>query len=1211
MPAIKDILTRDLGKRIEEVIKLDQADEAAVVSEIDEYVATDSIRDQYRFLLKHLADAPKQLVGDPGVWISGFFGSGKSSFAKNLGYAIGNRTVLGKSSSELFKQRINDPKVTELVSYVNTAIPTEVVMFDVSVDRAVRSGKERMTEIMYSVLLRELGYAEDFDIAELEIELEKEGRLDELMVRCQAKYSTEWRQIRKGAQKLNRASALLHEIDSSTYPSPDTWAKSAKSTDFTVASFVERTYDLCERRRPGKALIFIIDEVGQYVARSVEKIEDLRALVETFGKVGKARVKAKAAIAPVWIVVTAQEKLEEVVAAIDDKRIDSAKLRDRFRHLDLAPTDISQVASRRVLAKTPAGETALKALWAKHEGQLKTAHRLERTTRKTDLDESIFVQFYPYLPHFIDLSIDIVSGIRLQAGAPRHIGGSNRTIIKQAYEMLVSERTKLADRQVGALVTIDKVYELVEGNLSSERQRDIHDIATRIGEEDPWTLRVAKAISLLEFVRDIPRTEINLAALLIDEVGQPSPVAQVKKAIETLQRAKFISNTEEGWKLQTAQEKSWETERRTFAPSQRDRNQILRDSLTGLLGDPKLKSYRYLALRTFTVGSTWAGSPLGDGGQITIALDLADDEADLTARLTKAREDSRQEAHKNDQFWVASRTQEIDDLVASLFASQQMVAKFSRLRSQQKITNAESACLESEQIEVHRLQGRLGEKLRAILEGGHGVFRGVAKDGTALGKNLTEQWKTWLDQNVPDLFRSLPMGAKPHKGTEAEEILKAANLSGLAQLFYAGDQGLNLVIKQGATWVVNAEADIAKEVLDYLKRELEYGEKDSRTGKGVEARFGGFGYGWERGILQVVLAALLRAGAIEVMAGGARFTSCADPQSRQPFTSNTAFRSALFTPTKPLDRKTLTQSVEAYEKLSGGTVDVEKGAIATATHTWAAVESRDLHPILATARANGLSATTEELTSYLSSLGTLAAGSPDEVVKQLSGESHSLQIGHEHFRALKPLMTDETLALLQRARHDNNSLMPLLRQHELHGPVEAPAQVIAETLGSEDLVLAKKQLSAACAAIENAYRDAYAEIHAARLTAFSTALAELRQRTEWDQVPTHQHASLLAGLTARACAHATIPQGAVVCPDCKASIGQIQSDQMALSALVQQVIAKLAELTKKPEQQVKRVRASSLFTATLDSPEAVDTAVNRLRDHLHGLVSAGNAVVVE
>ena len=132
--------------------------------------------------------------------------------------------------------------------------------------------------------------------------------------------------------------------------------------------------------------------------------------------------------------------------------------------------------------------------------------RLERTTRRTEISEDDFVQFYPYPPHYIDLCIGIMSGIRLQPGAPRHYGGSNRTIIKQAYEMLVSDRTAMAQKPIGCLVTLDKVFELVEGNLSNEKRTDIFDIGQRFKgdtEDCGWALRVAKAICLLEFVRDL------------------------------------------------------------------------------------------------------------------------------------------------------------------------------------------------------------------------------------------------------------------------------------------------------------------------------------------------------------------------------------------------------------------------------------------------------------------------------------------------------------------------------------------------------------------------------------------------------------------------------------------------------------------------------------------------------------------------------------
>src|SRR5215472_8846304 len=110
MKTIGDLLTRDLSRKIEEIIQVDQADEHSVHAEISEYVATDSIRDQYHHLFKAIAEAPADPNESVGVWVSGFFGSGKSSFAKNLGYALQNRTVVGSKFTELFKQQIEDSR---------------------------------------------------------------------------------------------------------------------------------------------------------------------------------------------------------------------------------------------------------------------------------------------------------------------------------------------------------------------------------------------------------------------------------------------------------------------------------------------------------------------------------------------------------------------------------------------------------------------------------------------------------------------------------------------------------------------------------------------------------------------------------------------------------------------------------------------------------------------------------------------------------------------------------------------------------------------------------------------------------------------------------------------------------------------------------------------------------------------------------------------
>lgn len=135
MKTIGDLLARDLNRKIVEVIQVDQAAEEDLYAEITEYIATESIRDQYAQLLNAVAEAPADPPDSVGVWISGFFGSGKSSFAKNLGYALQNRPVLGQDFATLFKEQIGDRRVTNLLDSITTRIPTQVVLFEVAKER--------------------------------------------------------------------------------------------------------------------------------------------------------------------------------------------------------------------------------------------------------------------------------------------------------------------------------------------------------------------------------------------------------------------------------------------------------------------------------------------------------------------------------------------------------------------------------------------------------------------------------------------------------------------------------------------------------------------------------------------------------------------------------------------------------------------------------------------------------------------------------------------------------------------------------------------------------------------------------------------------------------------------------------------------------------------------------------------------------------------
>ena len=1219
MPAtIGSLIARDLRKRIEEIIKVDQADEQSVLTEITEYVATERLREHYRALFKAIAEAPAEPHEGVGVWVSGFFGSGKSSFAKNLGYVLANRTLLGKRAADLFNAQLGDPFSSSLIDSINLRIPTEIVMFDVQTDRSSGgAGTISISHYMYRSLLRTLDYAEDFDIAELEQGLESDGRLDEFVKRCEVRFG-DWRKRRKMAQKMNEASAILQEMDPATYPSALAWAQAQgqKRVEVTPKLLVERTFELAARRRPGKAIAFIVDEVGAYVARSAEKIEDLRAVVEQFGKESKNRMKAGKAVGPVWVVVTAQEKLEEVVAAIDSKRVELAKLQDRFHYrIDLAPADIREVATKRVLGKTAEGRKALSELYRQHEGQLNYSLRLTSPAHKSTMSETDFVEFYPYPPHFIDLSIDIMSGIRLQPGAPRHLGGSNRTIIKQTFEMLVSDRTALASKPVGRLVTLDLVFELVEGTLSTEKQKDLSDIAAQFGASS-WESRVAKAIALLEFVRGLSRTEENLAAVLVDQVGAAAPLPEVRSAVETLRTAKFVRHTEEGWKLQTQSEKSWETQRRSLDPKPRDRNEILREVLGELFSEPGLKTFSYGGLRTFKVGLTVDGDRLEDG-QIPLSVVTAETQDDLVNRLSSTQADSRQPEHQNELFWAFALTPEVDAVMGEVFRSRRMVGQFEQLRSQGKISPEESSCLAAEKNEVLRYQGRLRERVSQALDAGTGFFRGVSRDGSSLGRSTPEIFRRFFEAFVPQLYAKLEMGSRPLKGNEAEELLKAANLSGLPQVFYDGDGGLGLVVKEGAKYVPDPGAPIAKEVLDFVQQRTGYGEKVS--GKDLEQRFGGLGYGWERELIQLVLAVLFRAGVVEVTYQGKRYRTHQDAPSRAPFINTPAFRSATFSPRESIGLKVLTTAAQRFEEITGREVEIEETALAQEFKKLAADEHAQLLPLLAKAQAHRLPVESL-LSEFDSSLQAILASPTDDCVRGLAGQGKSFKESLLQIRRVRDVLTDTRIAAVERARQTSRDLWPVLMARSATPELVENEADLKRQLEDPGFYEHLAEIQVTSARIEAAYSNLYSHLHSERDAVTAAAIDVLKGTPEWSavvrrdpdapDVPTPVETSLLAHFAARQCAGLDRPDGGAVCSRCQATVGQMESDIAAVPALQAQAMSRLQELAN-PEQPVGRLHLTELLQEPLDSDEAIRRFIEALDAQLRKLLAEGARIVID
>jgi len=545
MTRIADLLERDFSRAVEENVKVDNDDPAAVFAELTEYIATDHIRAEYERLFAAMAAAAQSAGEGVGVWISGILGSGKSSFAKNIRYVLANREVRGFSASSLFLKQAGSKRLTESVEFLNRAVPYEIFVVDLPAPADVeqigveRIGAHQIAEVMYRVMLRELDRAEDLDIAELEMELEREGRIAAFLDLCRGEYNEEWCEIRKGSQKLARSSDLLHRLDPKTYSSTDTWlnvVQSRPSRNPSVRDLVNKIFDQCEISRHGKAFAFILDDIDECADLDGERLRDLRGVVEQFGRESQERLKTGRIPGPAWIIVTAKGKPGE-----------------GFKHqIELSTVDIREVATRRVLRKKESQEPILRKLFREHGASLSQNVKLERCSRRTEFDEDQFVRFYPYLPHLIDLSLDIMASIRAHPHSP-HAVNSNRTLVKQAFEMLASDRTRLADQPVGVLVSIDKIYELVEANIPQEKQKEILDIRRRFDTHEDYpglAARVAKAICLMEFARtDLPRTTKNIAALLVQRITEMQPTIPVAELLHHMKEARFVRETEEGWKL--------------------------------------------------------------------------------------------------------------------------------------------------------------------------------------------------------------------------------------------------------------------------------------------------------------------------------------------------------------------------------------------------------------------------------------------------------------------------------------------------------------------------------------------------------------------------------------------------------------------------------------------------------------------------------------
>lgn len=1213
---IKDIFEKSIDRRIEEVIKVTQIEESVVYDEISEYVVTDAIKDYFIDILKAYSEAPSDPHEGIGIWVSGFFGSGKSSFAKILGYILEGRNILNEDARDLFKKQAIDKQIADFLDFIKVKIPTKSIIFDVSMDRGVRSGSNQITEIMYKVLLRELGYAEDFDIAKLEQGLEEEKRLDSFIQLYEKEYSKPWAKGRKRASALNEASRILHLIDFETYNQPDSWVRSLTRegdsigrADVTPNQLAALAFELMERRQKNKGLVFIIDEVGQFVSRSVDKMLDLSAIVQALGVESKNRVLKKKAVAPTWLIVTSQEKLNEIVSALDDRRIELARLKDRFPiEIDLAPADIAEVTSKRVLTKKAGAIPQLAKIYEDNQHRLNQCTVLEHSSRKSETQKEDFINLYPYLPYHIEMCIDIMSGIRLQPGAQRYIGGSNRTIIKQAQQMLINPRVKLAEEEVGTLVTFDKVYDLIKDNLSSEKHRDIISIEERFPADD-FAIKVAKVICLLEFVRDLPRTPQNIAAVLYSHIGSESCLHEVEDAIKKLEQAQFIKMSEDGYKLLTVQEKNWDIKRNDLSPKPADRNAIRRMILEDIFGESKATHINYKGLKTFRAYFVLDGQNIGDKGNIEVELFITDNNEEYKVECDEKKKDSRYDNNKNKIFWVMSQNEDIHRLIEELYRSNEMIRLNERLASCGQLSAEEHKCFSEERIRKDKAQRDLRKKFEYTAYRVATFFRGVRKDVSAQGRDFFESVKAILSDWIPELFPKFEMGAKNLTGKEAQKILTVVNFNGLPSCFYEGKGNFGLVSKQGDRYEINKNAEIAKEIMHYINEKHAYGEKI--TGKLLEGYFGGIGYGWERDVLRLIVATLFRAGVIEITYHGKRYKSYNEPTGREAIINNNEFKVATFAPRgEGPSLQHIRDACQNYESITGEEINTEVDAISQALKKFATEKKEVLLSLNAKIQAYDLPCG-EFVGDLLETMKQLPENDPDDCVKYLAEEGKALKSNLEKIEKINFALSENNIGIIKKGKQIVSELFYILKNKL--SPEDLLIETIErlqENLLAEDFYNRLTSTTHDSEEIVKFYKNWYMEIHSKRDEIYRKLSEAVKGSAEWNSLPEDIKDNILQEISQKSCDNLDI-QGSFICSNCRATIRQMESDISAEDGIKNYIQQVIDNFITKTDENIEKIRLSDFFAKNISTQEEFKEQADKFIKHIEALLKEGKRIILE
>jgi tRNA A37 threonylcarbamoyladenosine biosynthesis protein TsaE len=1083
---------KGIDRAIEKVITYAAKQEDRLKAEISEYIVTDSIEEQFRKLLERMQRAMEAgAENEIGVWVSGFYGSGKSSFTKYLGFALDtNQKIESQQFLSFLQNRLTKSTTIALLGTVAQRFPATVIMLDLASDMAAGSTMEEISTVLYYKVLEACGYSRNLKIAALERRIEDDKREVEFQDKIQQRIpGIAWEKLRNDPLAID---ALIPQLAHDMYPDlfPDRAAFNANTADFFQFE-TERVREMLDiiRRKTGKEhILFILDEVGQYVAARDNLILNLDGLAKNLKLLGEGKV---------WVLATAQQTLTE-----DDPRAvfnsdKLFKLKDRFPiQINLESNDIKEICSRRLLGKSPAGTETLEKLFDRHGQLLRHNTKLsESKAYSFELDRKSFTDLYPFLPAHFDILLNLLSALAKITG-----GIGLRSAIKVIQDVLVEEHAgcpPVADCEIGWLATTVTIYDAMTKDIEGSFPT-IHKAAQKtcsVYADSSLHQDIAKTIAVLQILGNLPATAENITSLIHPSIDAIDRTEAVRAAIDEMMQQKDagipLTEVEGSYKFLSDKLLDIEQERSRLIVRSVDArntiNEVLREIFEPLprvmlAGSAQISC----GLKVLSGNSIY--SIVGEQHPIQMQLQFSD-ASEYENEKKAISLTSPERSHQSTIFLLLRRDAEVDTRREEISRCKQIAEKY-----QGDLDLDIRDYCRNQADRAKKLTVALQRHLSQLLVQGSFVFRGNASAVSTKGSNIAEASKAYLGEVAEQVFHKYARAPVRAETTTAEKFLKqASNPKSITSQI----DPLNLVkiIKGQPQIDPNHQAIIG--IRDHLDRD------GTVNGKQLLDHFSIPPYGWAPDTTRYILAAMLVAGEIVLKVSGREIKAATGQQAIDALKTNKSFGNVgvSLRDSKP-SNELLGQAAERLMALTGeDVIPLEQSVSQEAVRCFRELQ-RDYAPLaerltnLGVAGGKRLQLLDQVLSDILASEGM-------DAIPKLGNETSELYDNLMWASALKQSLEkglDSTVRELKRHRDEIDRLPDRGVPGQLQRNLADLLSSIRQQLQRDDFYLHQADLQTNLSEIQTQIRSSVQEMATELQQQIEDGIEELAQLDEWTQL---------------------------------------------------------------------------------------------------------------